>query len=558
MADSARGKARYKRITRFFARHLLSIWWYDVLLARVGLRRVGDRNRSQRMERFAGQFRDLAVELGGLMIKLGQFMSTRLDVLPPEITTQLEGLQDEVPPVEFAEMRMLVEEQLGMPLDQAYVDFDTTPVAAASLGQAYRARVLPADADALGTTRAIVKVQRPGIGDIVDIDLAAMRRIAGWLSRFRFVRKRVDMPGLVDEFARTSRHEIDYLHEAAQADRFTEQFADNPRVRAPRVAWERTTRQVLTMEDVSGIKLTDRIALRKAGVDPAEAAKTFASIMFDQFFDLGFFHADPHPGNLFVTPGPEGAPESWTVTFIDFGMMGEIPQHLRGALRALLVASAARDEHAMVTAMDDAGVILDGADTREIERAVGKVFARFGGMAVTELRDADPEMLQEFALEFSDLLVEMPFQLPEDYLLLIRSVSLTSGVCSGLDPAYNVWDSVEPYAQQLLREESTQLAGDVARDAIEMVGIAWRLPRRLDHALQRVEEGRIGVEAPKVESAMVRLERTGRRLISAMIFGALMVSGAMVHSITPWLGNLLMIASVVPLLHVVFGRRSSG
>ncbi|WP_061961556.1 ABC1 kinase family protein [Demequina flava] len=557
MSDTTQGRARYRRITRFFARHLLSIWWYDVALPIIGLGRIGDRSRSARMERFAGQFRDLAVELGGLMIKLGQFMSTRLDVLPPQITQQLQGLQDEVPAVEFEQMRTLAETELGISVESAFADFDTDPVAAASLGQAYKVRLSSADAAELGFDKAIVKIQRPGIGAVVDVDVSAMRRVAGWLSRLRVVNRRVDMPSLVDEFARISRQEIDYLHEAAAAERFAELFADNARVRVPQVVWERTTRQVLTLEDVSGMKVTDRVALRKAGIDPAEAASAFASIMFDQFFEFGYFHADPHPGNLFVSPGPASAPESWTIAFIDFGMMGSVPEHLRKAIRALFMASAARDGQAMVGAMDEAGVILEGADTYELERAMTKVFARFGGMAVTELRDADPEMLQEFAMEFADLLVELPFQMPEDFLMLIRSISLTSGVCTGLDPAFNVWDSVEPYAAKMLREESTHLAGDLAKDAVDMVGIAWRLPRRLDGALQRVEEGRIGVVAPKIESAMVRLERTGRRLISAMIFGALLVSGALVHGITEWLGYVLMIASMVPLGHVVFGRRRS-
>ncbi|WP_062077815.1 ABC1 kinase family protein [Demequina globuliformis] len=555
MSDTPHGRARYRRIVRFAARHLASIWWFDLVLPRIGLGGIADRTRAERMETFARRFRVLAVELGGLMIKLGQFLSSRLDVLPPQITKELEGLQDEVPPVEFDQMSALALEEFGAPLESVYAHVDPVPVAAASLGQAYRARLKDADVAEMGFADVVIKIQRPNIGEIVDIDLAALRRVGGWLRRFRVVNKRTDMPALIEEFARTSRAEIDYLHEAAASERFAADFADNPRVRVPTVAWERTTRRVLTLEDVSAIKISDVATLRKAGIAPADVANAFASVMYDQFFTHGYFHADPHPGNLFVTPG-EGDAGDWTLTFIDFGMMGEVPEHLRGALRALLVASAARDGRGMVSAMQEAGVLLDSADTYELERVMTKVFARFGGMAVTELRDADPQMLQDFALEFADVLVEMPFQLPEDYLLLIRAVSLTSGVCSGLNPAFNVWDSIEPYAAQLLREESSQLVGDIAREAVDLVGIAWRLPRRLDSALERVEEGRIGVVAPKVERAMTRLEWTGRRLISAMVFGALLVSGALVHSSSPALGNLLMIGSLVPLLHVVFGRRN--
>lgn len=177
MPDAGSTRARYRRILRFAARHLAIMWWFELFLPRIGLARLAARGRSRRMTRFARRFHALAVELGGLMIKVGQFLSSRLDVLPPEITRELEGLQDEAPAVPFAQVRALAEQELGMPLDRAFAWIDETPIAAASLGQAHRARLSPLDTADTGITDAVVKVQRPGIEAIVDVDLAALRRV---------------------------------------------------------------------------------------------------------------------------------------------------------------------------------------------------------------------------------------------------------------------------------------------------------------------------------------------------------------------------------------------
>src|SRR6185437_12983479 len=286
-------RARYRRIIRFALRYLVQTWWFEIALPRIGLERVSARGRAARLTRIAQRFHALAVELGGLMIKVGQFLSSRLDVLPPEITAELSGLQDEVPAAPFTAIRALAEAELGVPLAGAYAWFSEAPVAAASLGQAHRARLAPQDADVCGFEEVVVKVQRPGIHTIVDVDLAALRRVAGWLSHLRVVSDHVDPRALVSEFAKTSLQEIDYLHEAAGAERFGELFADDPRVCVPEIVWERTTRRVLTLSDVTAIKINDVGGLRAAGIDPHEVASVFAEVMFEQLFGNGYFHADP-------------------------------------------------------------------------------------------------------------------------------------------------------------------------------------------------------------------------------------------------------------------------
>ena len=555
--DAGAGRARYRRILRFAAWYLAVTWLFELLLPRIGLRGVAERTRASRMRRFARSFHALAIDLGGLMIKVGQYMSSRLDVLPPEITKELEGLQDEVPPVPFAAIRALAEAELGMPLERVFVEVEETPIAAASLGQAHRARLGPVDAADTGLTGVVLKVQRPGIELIVDVDLAALRRVGGWLSRVRLVSNRVDAPALVEEFALTSLEEIDYLHEAANAERFAADFADDDRVSVPGVVWERTTRRVLTLEDVTAIKITDVEALLAAGIDPADVAPVFAEVMFDQLFTNGFFHADPHPGNIFVTPAAEGAGRrAWKLTFIDFGMMGEVPATTRTGLRKLLIAAASRDGKGMVNAMHDVGVLLPSADTVELERAMTELFARFGGMGFAELREVDPREFRHFASQFGEVVRSLPFQLPENFLLVIRAMSLTSGVASALDPAFNLWNSVEPYAAQLIRDERGNIVHDLAQQAMDVAGVALRLPKRLDALVTRVEDGSLSVDSPRLEQQVARLDRTARRLVSALVFGALLVAGSVLRADDTVFGTVLMAVSAIPLLHALFsGRR---
>lgn len=556
-ARSGAARARYRRILRFSALNLAITWWYELFLPRIGLRRVADRTRSRRMRRLARRFHALAVDLGGLMIKVGQFMSSRLDVLPPEITKELEGLQDEVPAVPFPAIRARAEAELGLPLDEAFVSVAEVPVAAASLGQAHRARLSPIDAAETGLDAVVLKVQRPGIDTIIDVDLAALRRVGGWLSHVRLVADRVDMPQLVEEFAVTSLEEIDYLHEAASSVRFAEHFAGDDRVAVPQVVWESTTRKILTLEDVSAIKITDAAALTAAGIDPAEVAPVFAAVMFDQLFVHGFFHADPHPGNIFVTPVTDGSSErGWKLTFIDFGMMGEVPPATRTGLRKLLIAAAARDGKGLVAAIRNVGVLLPSADTAELERAMTALFARFGGMGFAELREVDEREFRDFGNQFGETVRSLPFQLPEHFLLVIRAVSLTSGVCSALDPDFNLWDSVEPYAARLVRDERGNVVQDLAQQAIETARVAWRLPNRLDALAERIDSGSVVAAVPSLERRVARLERITARVTSAVLFVGLLVAGAVLRADLTVLGTVLMSVSVLPLLHALLsGRR---
>jgi predicted unusual protein kinase regulating ubiquinone biosynthesis (AarF/ABC1/UbiB family) len=549
-------RARYWRILRFAARYIVQEWWFELVLPRFGLAQITRRGRTARVQGIARHFHALAIELGGLMIKVGQFMSSRLDVLPPEITSELEGLQDEVPAVEFAQIRDLAEAELGVPLERAYSFFDPTPLAAASLGQVHRARLSTSDASEVGFDNVVVKVQRPGIDAIVQVDLAALRRIAGWLYRVKFISRRVDLPELLEEFAVTSMQEIDYLREGASAERFAENFVGNPRVQTPLVVWERTTRKVLTLSDVTAIKINDREALKAAGIDPAAVAEQLSSAMFDQLFTHGFFHADPHPGNIFVTPaGPDDVDVSapgWALTFVDFGMMGEVPDSLRNGLQRLIVAVASRDAKGLVASVRDMGVLLPSAEGAPLEHAMGELFDRFGGMGFAELQKVDPTEFTDFADTFGHVMRTMPFQLPENFLLIIRAVSVTSGVCTALNPGFNVWTAIEPYAKRLTRQESGGAARAVIQQAVATVGLIARLPQQLDSLSTLLQRGQLSIETPGVDRRLRALEQLAQRAVSAIIFAGLLLGGIFLKPTDPVLGGVLMAVSALPLLHAVF------
>ncbi|BDZ51823.1 hypothetical protein GCM10025867_40640 [Frondihabitans sucicola] len=411
----------------------------------------------------------------------------------------------------------------------------------------------------LGFDDVIVKVQRPGIDEIVAVDLAALRRIARWLSRVRLVSKRADAPALVEEFAATSLEEINYLHEAGNAERFADDFADDPLVGAPVVVWERSSLRALTLSDVTAIKISDVEALTRAGIDSAAVANQLARVTFQQIFVSGFFHADPHPGNIFVTPLPDGSEsdtgEKWRLTFVDFGMMGEISDELRAGLRNFILAAVGRDSRALVASLEELGVLLSTADTEELERAMTALFERFGGMGIAEIQTIDPRELEAFGRQFGETIRGLPFQLPESFLLLIRTISLVSGVTSALDRDFNMWDAVDPFARTILSSNGQDALRDLPQQALALGATIARLPRRMDELASRIERGQLAVRTPEVDRSLRSVERSVNRLGSAIVFAALLVGGVLTRPTDEVLGWILLAAAAVPLLHLVVTLR---
>mgnify|MGYP001570850335 CR=1 FL=1 len=547
-------RARYRRIVTFFGILTAGFIYWELLLPKIGLGSWTNRTRQERNRRAAARFRAVAIGMGGLLIKSGQFLSARLDVLPAEITDELAGLQDEVPPAPYEAIRAQAEAELGRPLSQVYASFEVEPLAAASLGQAHRAVLRPDDAAETGFSDVVVKVQRPSIDKIVEVDLAALRRVGQWLTHYKPVSSRVDVPALVEEFAGTALEEIDYLSEARNAEHFREAFEADDRVRVPEVAWEHTTRRVLTLEDVSAIRLGDYDAISAAGIDRGKVAEKLVATYLQQIFDDGVFHADPHPGNLFVTPLAE--PGEFELTFIDFGMVGRVPDGLRDALREALIGLATQDASRVVASFRAMDVLLPTADTTLLELAAAQVFDRFGGMSMGDLRDISNDELMSFGLQFRELMVSMPFQLPENLLLLGRSIAILSGMCTGLDPSFNLWAALAPYTAKLVGEDGGGFSWQtIAAEGGKVVQTLVALPGRADRVLTTIERGELSVRTPLVELRLRRLDRSLNRMTAAVVFAALLLAGALLWASAPLLAQILMAAAILPLLAVVFGGR---
>ena len=525
----SRLRARYRYIIAFFARAVASFIYWELVLPRLGLRGLTRSTRSKRYKQLAAHFRAMAIRMGGVMIKVGQFLSSRLDVLPVEITEELSGLQDEVPAEDFDAIRKQAELELGAPLDQLFERFESEPLAAASLGQVHRAW-LPADAaEAEGFQNVVVKIQRPFIEQLVEVDFSALHRVAGWLMRYGPIRKRVNVPALIRELEDTVYQEIDYVAEAMNAETFSKNFAKRKRIHVPRVVWSRTTERVLTLEDVFAIKITDYDAITAAGIDRGEVAKVLLDTYLKQIFEDGFFHADPHPGNLFVTPMPatEEKKATWRLTFVDFGMVGGVPENLSEGLREGLIGIGTRDTSKVIQSFQTLDVLLPGADLKLLEQAETQMFDRFWGMSMSELRNVDHREMAQFAMQFRELIYEMPFQLPHNLLLLGRTVAILSGMCTGLDPNFNLWNQLVPYARNLVAEEGTS-NWDIWLDQIgDLVKELIALPSQTGRVLTRIERGELTVNTPQVNRQIYYLEGALNRLTGSIMFASFLFGGVL-------------------------------
>jgi predicted unusual protein kinase regulating ubiquinone biosynthesis (AarF/ABC1/UbiB family) len=540
-------RRRYRRILVFFAGIIGHIILIDLLLGRVPLlRRWPQRTRPDRLRRMSRRFRELAVEMGGVMIKLGQFLSARVDVLPLEVTEELAGLQDEVAPVSESAIFDVLEAELG-DWRVHFAAFDTEPLAAASLGQVHAARLQTAGASTNGQeppqgAAVVVKVQRPGIEGLVRTDLAALRVVSRWVMRYRPIRRRADVPALLDEFAVTLWEELDYHLEASNAERFHLMFAHQENIRIPAVYWQHSTRCVLTLERVDGIKINDIEALKNAGIDPRRVADRLLDAYFHQIFLEGFFHADPHPGNLFIKPLPIEPADAETETetdegsrpfsliYVDFGMTGRIGEALSANLQKVLVSVANQDAHTLTQAYVDMGFLLPGADLERIEEAQRVLLERIWGRNLLEMARPDPQEVRELSYEFRDILFALPFQIPQDFVYLGRCMGIISGLASALDENINPWYHFEKYALEVAQSQQARTAA-AEQILAELRGLAT-LPGRARRLMEAAETGRLKIRTlpdPATTRRLERLEKKVNQLNWVLVVTALLVSGTVLY-----------------------------
>ncbi len=464
------------------------------------------------LKRMLCNFRKTAITHGGLLIKLGQFLSSRADLLPQEALAELATLQDEVPAEPFDVIHAVLERELGAPIEAIFENIDRIPAGSASFGQVHRARLRD------GRTVA-VKVQRPGIDATVRDDLRTLHFVLGLVRRIsRQADYLLDIRGLYREFSRMVREELDYEREGHNAERFGEVMREEPDVVVPAVLWQQTTHRVLTLEWVRGYKITQIELLDAAGVDRDALVRRIASLYLKQILEIGFFHADPHPGNIFVQPTPNGL----RLAFVDFGMMGSITPRMKAGLRTCFGGVVQQDAMMVVRGMDDLGFLGETAQHEVIERTVSLFLTRYGSLPFSQIRTLDPS---EVLAEIGTALYDQPVRMPSQFAFLGRAVSMLTGLCAIISPEFNLLSAAAPFARQFMRrspvsgvlallgaESVDQLGRDLVREGIGLARTMSALPRKLEHVLEHAERGelRIVIESATLSPALKT--RAGRRV----------------------------------------------
>ena len=474
------GLLRALRIWRAVLTLLLLLWWDGQAWSYRG--GVTAERRAQRQQRRAQWLTAELLKLGSAFIKLGQLLSARPDILPAGWVAELAALQDSVPAFSFEQVQTVLEQELGQRCAEV-VDLDPEPLGAASLAQVHRASLRSG-------RQVVLKVQRPGLDRLFRLDLDVMQQVAAVLQRHPSWGRGRDWPAMARECRRVLLRELDFRVEAQYAARFRQQFLDDDRIRIPGVVWELSSRRVLCLDYLPGIKINDRDALIEAGIEPAAVAEIGAASYLKQLVRFGFFHADPHPGNLAVAS--DGA-----LIYYDFGMMGLLSDGLRGRLGAMVRAAAGRDSAALVDEMQAAGVIARDIDVGPVRRLVRLMLNE----ALTPPFSAN--VIDKLSGDLYDLVYGQPFRLPVELIFVMRALSTFEGVGRSLDPAFSLVAIAKPYLLPLMTSSgsgSSDLFNELGRQVGALSSRAAALPRRLDESLERLEQGDLQLQVRLGES----------------------------------------------------------
>ncbi len=470
------------------------------------------RRRSRRARWITRQF----LALGSAFIKLGQLLSARPDVLPAELVEELARLQDQVPAFGFDVVQGLLEQELGDRCAEI-VDLEEVPLGAASLAQVHRASLRSG-------RQVVLKVQRPGLERVFRSDLEVLQQLAAVVQRHpRWGRGR-DWVGIAQECRRVLLRELDFRLEAEHAARFRQQFLDDPGIRVPGVIWELSSRRVLCLDYLPGIKITDRPALIGAGINPALVAEKGAASYLQQLVRFGFFHADPHPGNLAVAA--DGA-----LIYYDFGMMGQLSSRLRGRLGAMVRAAASRDASGLVEELQAAGVIAPGVELGPVRRLVRVMLNE----ALTPPFSSN--VLEKLSGDLYDLVYGQPFRLPPELIFVMRALSTFEGVGRTLDPGFSLVAIARPYLLPLMTSSgggANDLLNELSRQAAEVGSRALGIPKRLDESLARIEQGdlQVQIRAGETDRLLRRMAISQQSAGQSVLLGALAIAAALLAAST--------------------------
>ena len=507
---------------------LVLLWWDGQSWTyRGGATR--ERRAARQQQRAQWLTRQL-LDLGSAFIKLGQLLSSRPDILPAGWVSELASLQDNVPAFSFDCVQTVLEEELGQRCAEV-IDLDPQPLGAASLAQVHRASLRSG-------RQVVLKVQRQGLDRRFRLDLDVMQQVAAVLQRHPTWGRGRDWPAMARECRRVLLRELDFRVEAQYAARFRQQFLDDEQIRIPGVIWELSTRRVLCLDYLPGIKINDREAMLEAGINPSDVAEIGAASYLKQLVRFGFFHADPHPGNLAVAS--DGA-----LIYYDFGMMGVLSDGLRRRLGSMVRAAAARDSAALVAELQAAGLIGTEIDVGPVRRLVRVM-----------LQDAltppfSPNVIDKLSGDLYDLVYGQPFRLPVELIFVMRALSTFEGVGRSLDPAFSLVSIAKPYLLPLMTSSGSgtnDLFNELGRQVGALSSKAVGIPRRLDESLERLEQGDLQLQVRLGES-----DRQFRRMIvaqqsigQAVLLGCLALATAIVGASSRPLWSILPAAATLP------------
>src|SRR6266700_3989912 len=487
----------------FFESHRLS----DLLPGRhVSLDETPPSQRGQPL-------RDMLDELGPTFVKFGQLLSMRPDIVPPYIIAELRALQDDVRPFPYEQVEEVIVRELGQPIERLFLGFEERPVAAASIGQVHRA-VLP------NGHRVAVKVQRPNAPQKIEADLALLYQAA------RIAKERVrafdfiDPRGLVDEFARSIRQELDYRHEGRNGEQFRRNFAGHPHVRIPKVYWTYTRAQVLTLEYLEGTQLNN---LSRADYT-IEQRKRLAYLMTEAWMTMifrdGFFHGDPHPANIIVLPEPE------TIGLVDFGLAGKLTDDDMSKLTRLFVDAANENVEALPRRLRDLGVRYPRDRDEEFTAELRELFYRYYGASLSEI---DPLQVIREAFQ---LIYSMNLRLPTRFLLLGKAIATLGSVGVELYEDFNVFEVARPYARNLMlgRYTPARVATRARKEAMELARIAYEMPYQIHDFLEEIRDGQIeiGFVHKGLDELMQKLDVVMNRLVMAVVVAGGLIGSSLI------------------------------
>jgi predicted unusual protein kinase regulating ubiquinone biosynthesis (AarF/ABC1/UbiB family) len=462
-------------ITRIYAGHpqrLIRRLWQTLVPIGLYLLGVGfdwltgELKNSDHAKARAKEAADLVASLGPAFIKAGQALSTRPDIVPPLLLDELAGLQDQLPGFDSTLAMACIEEDLGAPIHTIYAELEREPISAASLGQVHRGVLLNGD-------KVAVKVQRPGLREQITLDLYIVRNIAAWLNR-NVGLIRSDLVALIDELGKRVFEEMDYCNEASNAEAFAALHAHNPRIAVPRIYRHATARRVLTMEWIDGVKLTNLEAVRQLGIDPDDMVTVGVNCSLQQLLEHGFFHADPHPGNLLALPDGR-------LAYLDFGMMSEVSRESRTGLIQAVVHLVNRNFAKLSKDFVSLGFLAEDVNLEPIVPAFEGVFGQAMEMGVSRM---DFKAVTD---DLSGVMYRFPFQVPPYYALIIRSLVTLEGIALSVDPDFKILGAAYPYfARRLMEDPDPQLRNSLKEMLFDGEIFRWQ---RLDNLISSAASG---------------------------------------------------------------------